>query len=145
MGTVAHYVDVNAPAERAYRWWRDLTNLPAVLPDVESVTAGDPEGRMTRWRVKGPLGTPVEWDARIVEDVPNEKIAWASVGADNTVANAGAVRFDDHGDTTGVEVALTYDPPAGIVGEAVATLFANPQEKVERAVEAFKERIEAAS
>ena len=42
-----------------------------------------------------------------------------------------------------MEVSLTYDPPAGVVGEAVAKLFADPQDKVERAVAAFKEQIEA--
>ena len=41
-------------------------------------------------------------------------------------------------------MALTYDPPAGAAGEVVAKLFADPQDKVERAVEAFKQRIEAA-
>ncbi len=143
MGTSAHYVEVNAPAEAAYAWWRDLTNLPTVMPDVESITPLDGDARRSHWKVHGPLGRPVEWDAEIVEDVPNEKIAWASVGPDNTVANSGAVRFDDHGATTGVEVALTYDPPAGILGESVAKLFADPQAKVERAVAAFKERLEA--
>jgi uncharacterized membrane protein len=104
-----------------------------------------PDGTTTHWKVHGPFGKSVEWDARIVEDLPNQKIAWASIGSDNTVATSGAVRFDDHGDTTGVEVALTYEPPVGVLGEAVATLFADPQDKVERAVEAFKERIEAAA
>jgi uncharacterized membrane protein len=54
------------------------------------------------------------------------------------------VRFDDHGGTTGVEVSLQYDPPAGVLGEAVAKIFADPQTKVERALDAFKERIESA-
>ena len=145
MGTVAHYLEVEAPAEKAYAWWRGLTNLPSVMPDVESVTAGGPDRTTTHWKVSGPLGTTVEWDARIVEDVFNRKIAWASIGGDTTVANSGSVRFDDHGPRTGIEVALTYEPPAGVLGEAVATLFADPQAKVERAVQAFKEQIEAAA
>jgi uncharacterized membrane protein len=145
MGTAAHYLEIDAPADKAYAWWRGLTNLPSVMPDVESITAAGPDSTTTHWKVSGPLGKTVEWDARITEDVPKEKIAWASIGGDNTVATSGAVRFDDHGDTTGVEVALTYDPPAGVVGEVVATLFADPQTKVERAVQAFKEQIEAAS
>lgn len=142
MGTVAHYVEVNVPAEAAYAWWRGLTNLPSIMPDVESVTpAGGTE--LTHWKVAGPLGKTVEWDARIVEDVPNERIAWATVpDADNTVETSGAVRFDDHGATTGVEVSLAYDPPAGVVGDAVAKLFADPQDKVERALAAFKQTIE---
>ena len=137
MGTVAHYLEVDVPAEQAYAWWRGLTNLPQILPDVESVEV---RGETTHWTVSGPLGKSVEWDAKIVEDVPGEKIAWASTDGD--VPNSGAVRFDDHGATTGVEVSLQYDPPAGALGDAVAKLFADPQDKVERALAAFKATIE---
>jgi uncharacterized membrane protein len=141
VGTVAHYVEVNVPAAKAYAWWRGLTNLPSVMPDVRSVEATGPG--QTRWNVSGPLGSIVSWDARIVEDVPNVRIAWATdPRGDNDVTTSGAVRFDDHGSTTGVEVSLAFDPPAGMVGEAVAKLLADPQDKVERALEAFKETIE---
>lgn len=146
MGTVAHYLEVHAPADRCYAWWRGLTNLPQVMPDVESVEPQAGTGEVTRWRVRGPFGKTVEWDARIVEDVPNTTIAWASVdGSATEVANSGAVRFDDHGATTGVEVSLAYDPPAGALGQAVASLFADPQDKVERALNGFKQTIEAAA
>jgi uncharacterized membrane protein len=140
MGTVAHYLEVNAPADQCYAWWRGLTNLPLILPDVESVEPQAGSTQLTHWKVSGPLGKTVEWDATIVEDLPGEKIAWASTDGD--VANSGAVRFDDHGNTTGIEVSLAYDPPAGVVGDAVAKLFADPQAKVEKALAAFKQTIE---
>lgn len=147
MGTVAHYLEINVPADQAYAWWRGLTNLPQILPDVESVeprAAGADGKAVTHWKVHGPLGKTVEWDATIVEDVPGTRIAWAteqSSGLD--VKNSGAVRFDDHGASTGVEVSLAYDPPAGVLGEAVAAVFANPQKKVEEALAAFKAAVEA--
>ena len=145
MGSVAHYLEVNAPASQCYAWWRGLTNLPQIMPDVESVQPKGGSTAVAHWKVHGPLGKTVEWDAKIVEDVPNTRIAWATEGSGALdVKNAGAVRFDDHGGTTGVEVSLQYDPPAGILGEAVAKLFADPQTKVERALDAFKERIESA-
>ncbi len=144
MGSVTHYIEVNVPAEKAYGWWRGLTNLPSILPDVKSVEAKAGDTAVTHWVVSGPLGKSVEWDARIVEDVPGTRIAWASVDG-STVSNAGAVRFDDHGQTTGVECSLQYDPPAGVVGEIAAKLFADPQNKVERALEAFKQTIEAST
>ena len=146
MGTVAHYLEVEAPAATCYAWWRGLTNLPQIMPDVESVEPQGGSTKVTHWKVHGPLGKTVEWDATIVEDVENTRIAWAtedSSGLD--VKNAGAVRFDDHGGTTGVEVSLAYDPPGGPVGEVVAKLFADPQSKVERALEAFKKTIEQAT
>lgn len=145
MGTVAHYLEVNVPADQAYAWWRGLTNLAQIMPDVESVEPQAGSTDITHWKVHGPLGKTVEWDAKIVEDVPDTRIAWASVdssGAD--VKNSGAVRFDSHGQTTGVEVSLAYDPPAGILGEAIAKVFADPQKKVEAALDAFKITIERA-
>ena len=146
MGAVAHYLEVSAPAATCYGWWRGLTNLPQVMSDVESVQPVDGSTHLTHWKVRGPLGKTVEWDARIVEDVPDTRIAWATVDSTGLdVKNAGAVRFDDHGSTTGVEVSLQYDPPAGLVGEVVAKLFADPQDKVERALQAFKNTIEGAA
>lgn len=146
MGAVAHYLEVNASADACYAWWRGLTNLPQILPDVESVTAKDGSTELTHWKVSGPLGKSVEWDARIVEDVAGTRIAWASESSSGLdVKNSGAVRFDDHGGTTGVEVSLEYDPPAGLLGDAVAKLFADPQDKVEKALQAFKATIEAAT
>ncbi len=144
MGTVAHHLEVNAPADQCYAWWRGLTNLPQIMPDVESVTAAA-DSDQTHWKVSGPFGKTVEWDAQIVEDIPGQKIAWASVDSeDSNVKTSGVVRFDDHGTSTGVEVSLDYEPPAGVLGEAVAALFANPQSKVESALTAFKSTIESA-
>lgn len=146
MGTVAHYLEVQAPAAQCYAWWRGLTNLPQIMPDVESVEPQGGSTKVTHWKVRGPLGKTVTWDATIVEDVENTRIAWAtedSSGLD--VNNSGAVRFDDHGGSTGIEVSLQYDPPAGILGDAVAALFADPQSKVEKALEAFKQMIETAT
>jgi uncharacterized membrane protein len=146
MGTVAHYLEVEAPAAQCYAWWRGLTNLPQIMPDVKSVEPVSGSTKVTHWKVSGPLGKTVEWDATIVEDVENTRIAWAteeSSGLD--VKNAGAVRFDDHGGTTGVEVSLHYDPPAGLLGDAVAAIFSSPQGKVEEALEAFKKTIESAT
>ena len=146
MGTVAHYLEVNVPAAQAYAWWRGLTNLPQILPDVESVEPKAGSTDVTHWKVHGPLGKTVEWDAKIVEDVPGTRIAWATENSSGLdVKNSGAVRFDDHGATTGVEVSMAYDPPVGILGDAVAALFASPQKKVEEALAAFKATIEAAT
>ena len=146
MGSVAHYIEVDAPAAACYAWWRGLTNLPQIMPDVKSVEPLQGSTQVTHWKVAGPLGKTIEWDAKIVEDVENTRIAWATEDSSGLeVKNAGAVRFDDHGGTTGVEVSLQYDPPAGVLGEAVASLFANPQKMVEECLASFKKTIESAT
>ena len=144
MPAVSKYHRVNAPVEKAYALWRDFTNFPQFMPHVEEVAPVAGDDRLTHWRVSGPLGRSVEWDARITEDVPNEKIAWASVeGSD--VATSGVVRFDARDDATDIEVAMEYAPPAGLAGEFAAKLFENPEEQVEEALRRFQQVVERAA
>lgn len=146
MGSVAHYLEIQAPAQGCYDWWRPLTHVPDIFPDVQRVEPRSGEADTTHWVVSGPAGKNIEWDARIVDDEPGRKVAWKTVEqgteTSNTVSSAGAVRFDYHGDSTGVEVSLQYDPPGGVLAETVATLFADPQQKVERALDSFKQLME---
>jgi uncharacterized membrane protein len=89
---------------------------------LQSVTtSGD---RRSHWVARAPLGTTVEWDAEIVNEVPNKLIGWRSLdGAD--VVSAGSVSFRPtlDGRGTEVEVKLQYEPPAGHLGAAVARWF----------------------
>lgn len=106
--------------------------------------AQDSQDAVTTWTVTGPLHKKLSWQARVVEDSPPRRIAWATTeSADPDVRNSGVVRFDDKGGgRTGVEISLAYDPPAGKLGEAVAALFADPQAKVDRAAAQFKTLME---
>ena len=138
MAAISKYVTVEAPVEKVYAYWRDFTNFPTFMPHVKEVTAvGDDDSR-TRWKVDGPLGVDAEWEAEVVEDVPNERIAWRSVEG-SRVENSGVVRFDSRNGHTDVEVSIDYQPPAGAAGEAVARMFENPEAEVEDALERFNE------
>jgi uncharacterized membrane protein len=111
------------------------------MDHLESVTILD-ENR-SHWVAKGPAGTKVEWDATIHNEIENELIAWRSLpGAD--VDNAGSVHFTLSGNGTEVRVVLSYDPPAGKVGAAVAKLLGEePSQQVEEDLRRFKQVIEA--
>ncbi|TDB73096.1 SRPBCC family protein [Micromonospora sp. KC723] len=140
--TVEVGVTVNRPASEAYRFWRDLENLPHFMAHLESVRADDL--RRSHWTARGPAGQPVSWDAEIVEDRPNERITWRSLpGA--AVPNAGRVRFvpapGDRG--TEVRVELGYAPPAGRLGRVVAKLFGEePEQQVRDDLRRFKQVLE---
>ena len=71
-----------------------------------------------------PLGQTVEWEAEIINDKPNEMIAWRSLPG-SEVDTAGSVHFKPVGGGRGTEVHvnLKYNPPGGVVGAAVAKLF----------------------
>jgi uncharacterized membrane protein len=133
---------VNCPKEQAYAFWRNLTNLPRFMEHLEAVEIRD--GERSHWTARAPAGGTVEWDAEMVEDVPNERIAWRSVeGAD--VPNRGSVEFASGPGGRGslVRVDLAYEPPAGALGRAVAKLFGEePEQQVEADLRRFKQVLE---
>lgn len=135
---------VNRPAEELYRFWRNFENLPRFMDHLESVTVLD-ENR-SHWVAKGPAGTRAEWDATIHNEIENQLIAWRSLpGAE--VNNAGSVHFTPSagGMATEVRVVLSYNPPAGKLGAAVARLFGEePSKQVEDDLRRFKQVMEAA-
>lgn len=119
---VEESVIVNTTPEALYTFWRKLENLPRFLRHIEEVE--DLGNNRSHWRTKGPAGLDVSWDAEIVGDIENELISWRSLpGA--VVPNAGAVRFRamPGGQSTVMRVSLTYNPPGGAVGAAVARVF----------------------
>jgi uncharacterized membrane protein len=139
---IQHAITIGRPAQDLYDFWRDFTNLPQIMDHLESVEVLG--GNRSHWKVKGPAGSSVEWDAEITEDRPGELIAWRSLeGAD--VDNVGTVRFipmpDDRG--TVVKIELAYDPPAGRMGAAVARLFRRgPEQEIRSDLRPFKQLME---
>ena len=139
---IQHAITINRPAQELYDFWRDFSNLPQIMDHLESVEVLD--GNRSHWKVKGPAGSSVEWDAEIIDDRPGELISWRSLeGAD--VDNAGTVRFipmpGDRG--TVVKIDLSYDPPAGRVGAAVAKLFRRgPEQEIRSDLRPFKQLME---
>lgn len=117
---VLETITVNRPIEQLYRFWRNLENLPQFMRHLESVERVT--DTISHWRAKGPGDAIVEWDAEIINEVPDQVIGWRSLeGAD--VVSAGSVNFDRAGSGTRVTVHLQYSPPGGKVGAAFARLF----------------------
>ena len=115
-------VTINAPVEQVYAFWRNFENLPRFMHNLESVEVHD--SKRSRWVAKGPAGTKVDWEAEIINEIPNELIGWRSTEG-SRVDNAGSVHFTDvgYGRGTEVKVVLRYDPPAGVVGAAVSKIL----------------------
>jgi len=120
---VEESVTIDAAPERVYAFWRNFENLPRFMHNVESVQVLD--SKRSHWVVKGPAGTKVEWDAEIINEIPNELIGWRSLNCAE-VDNAGSVHFAparDGGRGTELRVLLRYDPPAGVIGAALSKLL----------------------
>jgi uncharacterized membrane protein len=130
-----------SPAE-AFRYWRRLENLPRFMTNVKEVRMLD--GRRSHWVVEAPAGATVEWDAEIIGEREGEFISWQSLeGAE--VQNAGSVWFEPASNGGArVRVSLQYQPPAGALGAAVASMFGEaPEQQIGEDLQRFKELIEA--
>jgi uncharacterized membrane protein len=132
---------VQRPPEELYRTWRNFENLPHFMSHLESVSViGE---KLSRWVAKGPAGRTITWDAEIINEHPNEMIAWRSLdGA--AFSHAGTVRFEPVQDGTDVRITLEYEPVAGIAGAAIARLFhQEPGQQIKEDMIRFKQMMES--
>lgn len=140
--TVQRSITIGRPASDVYGFWRRLEQLPLFMRHLESVEELD--ARRSHWVATAPLGTRVEWDAEITNDEPDRVIAWRSApGAQ--VRHEGMVRFvpapGDRG--TEVHVDLTYAPPAGPLGVALAKLTGEePSQQIAEDLRRLKQILE---
>jgi len=113
-------INIFAPIDEVYQFWRNFENFPLFMNHVKEIhTRGD----VSDWKVAGPVGSTVEFQSRVIQDSPNDVIAWETL-PDSQVRSAGFVRFDENRDgSTRVTVQMSYLPPAGVAGHAVAQLF----------------------
>ena len=140
---VERSITINRPVLEVYRFWRNFENLPRFMDHLEAVRVID-ETR-SHWIAKGPAGTKVEWDAVIHNEIEDELIAWRSLPG-SEVNNAGSVHFEPTADGRGTEVRviLSYDPPAGKLGAAVAKLLGEePSRQVEEDLRRLKQVMDA--
>jgi uncharacterized membrane protein len=130
-----HGVEINksiyiaASPEAVYDIWSHYEHFPRFMSHVQQVT--DLGGGRSHWVVSAPGGAQLEWNSVLTEARPAEMLAWCSE-ADASVRNEGRIRFEPEGDGTRVTVRMFYQPPAGMVGHAVASLFnGNPKRQMD--------------
>ena len=129
-------VDVNAPIQAVYGQWTQFEEFPRFMEGVEQVRQMDE--KTLHWRAKI-AGKVQEWDAVIVEQVPDQKISWRSI---NGAHNFGRVTFEVVNPmTTRVTLWLEYQPE-GMV-ENAGSLLGMVQGRVEGDLSRFKQFIES--
>jgi uncharacterized membrane protein len=136
MSTIVESIDVKVPVRTAYNQWTQFESFPQFMEGVERVDQLD-DARL-HWVAKVG-GKTKEWDARITEQTPDQRVAWtATDGAEN----AGVVTFHRIDDaTTRVTVQMDLDPegPLENIGDAIGV----PDRRVKGDLERFKEFIES--
>jgi uncharacterized membrane protein len=127
---------VNVPVSTAYNQWTQFEDFPRFMEGVESVKQLSDD--RLEWVAKI-AGVRRQWQAKILEQVPDQKIAWA---ATEGATNAGAVTFEDvGGGQTRVNLALEYEPE-GLI-ETVGDKLNIAKSLAEGDLERFKSFIES--
>jgi uncharacterized membrane protein len=120
-------VTINAPVQQVYSLFSHFNDFPKFMSFVKEVTYYD--NQKSHW-VAEVVGRHT-WDAVNEGWVPNRQIGWRSTDG---LDNFGKVTFtptDNNG--TGIDVVISYDPPAGVLGDAGEKLGAG--HRFERALQ----------
>jgi uncharacterized membrane protein len=138
MQRVERSIRVKAPASQVYQFWRNFENFPRFMENVEDVKLLDPEGRRSHWKLRGPMGTSVEYDAELTQDESNTAIGWNT--SDGEMTTTGNVTFTEQEDNTLVHVIMQWaDPPGGAIGETASRVLQNPERMLEEDLQRFKD------
>jgi uncharacterized membrane protein len=136
MAEARESIEVGVPVSTAYNQWTQFEQFPKFMDGVESVRQLD-DTRL-RWAAEFG-GKRHEWEAEIVEQVPDRRIAWRSVDGKGV---SGEVTFEPLGpDRTQLEVAMTWDAD-GLV-ETLGSAVGVDNRRIKGDLERFKELIES--
>src|ERR687897_2114040 len=133
-------IEVEAPVEDIYRYWSNFENFPSFMSNIEEVRMTGQD--TSHWRVKGPLGKSVEFDARTTEMDPNRGIGWNTV--EGEVMTSGEARFEEVSPgRTRIDVTMNYaGPPGSKVGEVAANVLSNPERNLQEDLQNFARIVE---
>ncbi len=130
MATIEQSIDVNVPLSTAYNQWTQFEEFPRFMTHVERVRQID--ARHLHWEAKM-AGKRVEWDAEIVEQIPDKRIAWRSTSGAH---HAGVVTFHRLADDRcRVMLQLEWDPEGA--DEKVGSFLGLPQSQISEDLQRF--------
>ncbi|MGI5401076.1 SRPBCC family protein [Streptomyces sp. CA-135486] len=136
MSTVKESVEVGVPVRTAYNQWTQFEEFPNFMEGVEEVRQLDE--RHNHWTTKIG-GVRREFDTEIIDQLPDERIAWRTTGGDTK--QMGMVRFQSL-DATHTRVELVMDVETSGVAEKTADMVGMIDRRVKGDMRRFKEYIE---
>jgi uncharacterized membrane protein len=114
-------VCIRASAADLYEFWTNPENYPKVFAHVKQITPE--QNGIFLWKVSGPAGIDLSWRGRITRSVPGKSIEWRSL-PESIIENHGAIHLELQKDgQTRVHINMSYSPPAGLLGHALASLL----------------------
>jgi uncharacterized membrane protein len=135
MSTVVKSIDVELPVSTVYDQWTQFEEFPEFMEGVEEVTQVD-DTRL-HWVAKI-AGTRREWDAEIVDQQPDQRIAWRSIDG---AGNGGVVTFQPTGvAATRVNLQMEFAPEG--IAEKVGDKLGFVSKQTEGDLKRFKSFVE---
>jgi uncharacterized membrane protein len=136
MARVEESIDVNVPLTTAYNQWTQFEEFPRFMEGVESVTQVD--DTHLRW-VAEIGGKRHEWEAEIIEQKPDQRVAWRALDGHY---NSGTVSFErlTTDDTTRITVVMEHETEGML--ETLGTALGSDSRRVKGDLERFKEFVE---
>jgi uncharacterized membrane protein len=135
MARVEKSIEIERPVRMVYDQWTQFEEFPRFMEGVEEVHQID--DTTLHWIAKVG-GKREEWEAEIVQQVPDQSIAWRHTAG---AVNSGVVLFTPlDGQRCRVTLALEYDPKGFV--EKVGDVLGVVSRRVEGDLERFKRFIE---
>lgn len=136
MSTTQESIEIDLPVSTVYNQWTQFEDFPQFMNGVESVTQLD--DKRLHW-VAEIAGAREEWDAEIVDQEPDRRIAWRAITG---TTNDGVVSFEPLGaNATRVTLDLDVEPEG--LKEKVGEKLGFVSKQVEGDLKRFKEFIES--
>jgi uncharacterized membrane protein len=136
MSTIEESIDVHVPVTTAYNQWTQFEEFPRFMEGVDEVRQLD--DTTTHWKAEIG-GQQREFDARITEQRPDQRIAWSAVDGPT---QAGVVTFHRLADDqTRVMLQLEFEPEG--LTETVGDKLGFVKRRAKGDLERFKNYIEA--
>ena len=136
MSTTEKSIEIDLPVSTVYNQWTQFEDFPQFLEGVESVTQLD--DKRLHW-VAEIAGAREEWDAEIVDQQPDQRIAWRAITG---TKNDGVVSFESLG-ANSTRVTLDLDVEPDSLKEKIGEKLGFVSKQVEGDLKRFKSFIES--
>ncbi|WP_129337831.1 SRPBCC family protein [Cellulomonas endophytica] len=127
---------VDVPVSVAYGQWTQFETFPKFMGGIDKITQLTDD--RLEWHAEI-LGVKRVWEARVLEQVPDQKVSWAATSGST---NAGTVSFEPGGPgQTHVHLHLEFEPEGVVekIGDAAGVV----ERQAEKDLERFKAFIES--
>ncbi len=129
-------VQIARPVSEVFATWSELERLPRYTTLLRNVSR---HGDRSYW-VAEIAGRPFEWEAEVVQIIPNQSIGWKSLSG---TKHSGRITFSELGGQTLVHVQMNYAPKAWVLRPLFATLSGQMESYIEQGLRDIKSAIES--